>query len=99
MTIKKFSAGITFSYQSFIERIDEAFEEEILGQEFFPGLKNYRMENNKGQVVFDIRAGWQFTPSSEISLFVKNVFNKEYMGRPGDIQPPRSISLQYVLRF
>jgi outer membrane receptor protein involved in Fe transport len=99
MNIKHFSAGITFSYQSFIERIDEAFEATILGQEFFPGLKDYRMKNDKGAIIFDIRAGWQIAPSSEITLFVKNVFNKEYMGRPGDIQPPRTISIQYILRF
>jgi outer membrane receptor protein involved in Fe transport len=99
MSVNKFNVGFTFSYQSFIERIDEAFEAEILGQEFFPGLKDYRLENNKGQIVFDIRAGWQITPSSGISLFVKNIFNKEYMGRPGDIQPPRSISLQYLLKI
>jgi outer membrane receptor protein involved in Fe transport len=99
MNIKHFNAGITISYQSFIERIDEAFEATILGHEFFPGLKDYRMKNDKGQVVFDIRAGWQVTASSEITLFVKNMFNKEYMGRPGDIRPPRSISLQYILRF
>lgn len=99
MIIKHFSTGITFSYQSFIERIDEAFEAEILGQEFFPGLKEYRMKNDKGAIVFDIRAGWQITASSEITLFIKNLFNKEYMGRPGDIQPPRTISIQYVLRF
>jgi len=95
----KFNTGITIVYQSFIERIDEAFEMTILGQEFFPGLKEYRMEHNKGQVVFDLRAGWQLTPSSAISLIVKNIFNQEYMGRPGDIQPPRTISLQYLLKI
>jgi outer membrane receptor protein involved in Fe transport len=99
MTVKNFSTGIAFSYQSFMERIDEAFEMKILGQEFFPGLKEYRLENNKGAIVFDFRVGWQVTPSSGISLFVKNIFNKEYMGRPGDIQPPRSISLQYLFKI
>jgi iron complex outermembrane receptor protein len=97
--LKKFSAGITLSYQSFIERIDEAFEAEILGQEFFPGLKEYRAENNKGAVVLDFRIGWQLTESSGISLNVKNIFNQEYMGRPGDIQPPRNISIQYLLKI
>jgi outer membrane receptor protein involved in Fe transport len=99
MTIKHWSAGLTFSYQSFIERIDEAFEATILGQEFFPGLKEYRIKNDKGAIAFDIRAGWQITATSEITLFVKNLFNKEYMGRPGDIQPPRTISLQYIFRI
>ncbi len=97
--IKNYSAGLTITYQSFIERIDEAFEMEILGQEFFPGLEEYRNENDKGAIVVDLRAGWQFTPSSGISLIVKNVFNREYMGRPGDIQPPRNITVQYILKL
>jgi iron complex outermembrane receptor protein len=94
---RTFDAGITVVCRSFMERIDPAFEEEILGQYFFPGLKEYRQENNKGAVVFDLRLGWQITPSSKISIFVKNLFNKEYMGRPGDIQPPCSVSVQYLL--
>lgn len=97
--VKSFSSGITVTYQSFIERIDEAFEMEILGQEFFPGLKEYRMDNNKGAVIFDFRAGWQVTPSSGFNLIIKNILNQEYMGRPGDIQPPRNISLQYLLKI
>jgi iron complex outermembrane receptor protein len=96
---KKFNTGITVAYQSFIERIDEAFEEEILGQEILPGLKEYREENDHGAVVFDFRLGWQVTPSSSFSIIGKNIFNQEYMGRPGDIQPPRNISLQYVLKI
>jgi iron complex outermembrane receptor protein len=97
--IKGFSTGITLTYQSFMERIDEAFEMEILGQEFLPGLKEYRLENDKGVVVLDFRVGWQITKSSGVNLMVKNILNQEYMGRPGDIQPPRNISLQYLLKI
>jgi iron complex outermembrane receptor protein len=71
----------------------------ILGQEILPGLKEYRAENDQGAVIFDFRFGWQATPSSSISLIAKNLFNQEYMGRPGDIQPPRNISLQYILKI
>jgi iron complex outermembrane receptor protein len=99
MIAGQFSTGLTLVYQSFMERIDEAFEEEILGQEILPGLKEYRQEHNEGSVVIDFRFGWQATPASMISLIVKNLFNQEYMGRPGDIQPPRNISLQYVLKI
>jgi len=96
---RKFDAGITIVYTSFMERIDEAFEEEQLGQYFFPGLKKYRIENDKGSVVFDLRIGWHFTAASRISFLVKNLLNEEYMGRPGDIQPPRSIWAQYILKI
>ena len=95
----KMNAGVTIVYQSFIERIDPAFEEKILGQEIMPGLKDYRAEHDHGAVVFDIRAGYQVSHSSSFSLIVKNLFNEEYMGRPGDIQPPRNISLQYLLKI
>ena len=91
--------GITGQYRSFMERIDEAFEEPVLGQYFFPGLKDYRKENNKGALILDLRLGWQVGPASKISLHIKNLFNKESMGRPGDLQPPRNISLQYVLKI
>lgn len=96
---KKFDTGLTMVYNSFMERIDAVFEEETLGRYFFPGLKAYRQKNNKGYMSIDFRFGWQITPTSKISLQVKNLFNKEYMGRPGDIQPPCSVNLQYVLKI
>ncbi len=96
---KNFDTGITMVYNSFMERIDAAFEEKILGRYFFPGLKAYRQKNNKGYMFMDFRFGWQMTTTSKINLQVKNLLNKEYMGRPGDIQPPRSVNLQYVLKI
>jgi len=95
----RFSTGLNFVYTSHVERIDEAFEDKILGKEIFPGLKKYREENDKGSVVFDFRMAYQVSNSSRLSLFIKNIFNAEYMSRPGDIQPPRSISLQYSLNI
>jgi outer membrane cobalamin receptor len=92
-----FSAGISLIYTSFMERIDNAFEDRILGQEIFRGLKDYRAEHNQGAVVFDLRCSYQFTESSRVSVLVKNLFNKETMGRPGDLQPPCNLTIQYLL--
>ena len=80
-----------------MERIDEAFEEPIIGTEIFPGLKEYRQENNTGEIIFDFRISYAFTPSTSLSFIAKNILNNEYMGRPGDIQPPRSFTLQFLL--
>jgi len=99
LIFNRFSTGLNFVYTSHIERIDAAFEDKILGQEIFPGLKSYREENDKGFVVFDFRLAYQVTAASKLSLFFKNIFNAEYMGRPGDIRPPRQISLQYSLNI
>ncbi|MBW6459335.1 MAG: TonB-dependent receptor [Bacteroidales bacterium] len=98
-SLQKFSTGLTVSYQSFIERIDMAFEEKILGQEIFPGLKEYRQENDKGAVIIDWRFSWQVSSASRISIIIRNLTNKEHMGRPGDIQPPRNFTLQYLLNI
>jgi len=97
--IKKFSAGISVVYRSFMERIDNAFEDVILGQEIFPGLKEYRQKNDHGNWVFDLRASYSLTTSTRLAIIAKNIFNEEYMGRPGDIQPPRNITLQAVVKF
>ncbi|MDB4584586.1 TonB-dependent receptor [Draconibacterium sp.] len=97
--IQRFSIGISAVYRSFMERIDAAFEERILGQEIFPGLKKYRQENNQGNWVFDFRIACNVSSSTRLSLIAKNLFNKEYMGRPGDIQPPGNITLQAVVNF
>jgi len=97
--VRKFSFGLSTIYRSFMERIDEAFEEPILGTEIFPGLKQYRQEHNTGQVIFDIRASYSITQATRLSIIVKNLFNQEYMGRPGDIQPPLSFTLQFLVNL
>ncbi|MEN8116576.1 MAG: TonB-dependent receptor [Bacteroidota bacterium] len=93
----RLSAGMSVTYRSFIERIDAAFEEMILGQAIFPGLKEYRQQNNQGNWVFDLRIAYNVTTSTRVSVIAKNLFNKEYMGRPGDIQPPANITIQAVI--
>ena len=96
--IQKFSVGMSVVYRSFMERIDAAFEDKIIfGQAIFPGLKEYRQENNHGNWVFDFRIACNVTYSTRLSIIAKNLFNKEYMGRPGDIQPPANITLQAVI--
>ncbi len=90
---KRFSVGITTVYRSFMERIDPAFEEPVFGMEIMPGLKKYREENDKGAVIFDVRAAYNPTEKTTFSVIAKNILNKEYMGRPGDIRPPRNVAV------
>jgi len=99
LSYRKFSAGISMVYRSFMERIDWAFEEKLLGHEIFPGLLKYRQQNDKGAVVFDFRIAYRLIPQTKLSLIVKNLFNKEYMGRPGDIRLPRNFSVQLLMKL
>lgn len=96
---KKVSVGVSMIYRSNMQRIDPAFEEKILGIEIMPGLKKYREENNKGAVIFDLRAAYQLTTGVNFSFVAKNIFNKEYMGRPGDLRPPRNFALQLIVKW
>ena len=96
----KIKTGISFNYHSFIKNIDEAFEDPvILGMPIFPGLKEYRQKHNKGNFTLDLRFSYQISFSSKVSLILKNALNNENMERPGDIQPPRNLALQYLLRL
>ena len=99
VNIRKMAFGLNFLYNSFMERIDEAFEEKILGQEIFPGLKDYRGKNDKGHFVLNLRMSYKILKILKLSLIFNNILNEEYMGRPGDIQPPANFTLQCVVRI
>ncbi len=92
---KNLEAGFTLLYHSFMERIDKVFEEPILGIEIFRGLKAYRQTHNNGNMVVDFRIAYHFPKHIRLSLLVNNLTNTEYMGRPGDIRPPRTFQLQF----
>ncbi len=91
---KAFETGISIRYNSFMERIDNAFEDKILGMEIFPGLKTYRQNHTQGNTVVDLRMAYTFLRQLRISFIINNLLNAENMGRPGDIRPPRNFTLQ-----
>ncbi|NTW31630.1 MAG: TonB-dependent receptor [Bacteroidetes bacterium] len=111
VSYKKVTAGISIDYHSYMINIDKAFEDTIRWADgkpiiqygkpmmFLLGLKEYRLKHNKGDIVFDFRISYQVVENSKISIVVKNLFNREYMLRPGDVQPPRNIAIQYALQF
>lgn len=115
ISFRKVSAGISFNYFSNMVNIDKVFEDQIIisynggtmpavdqnGKPLyiFPGLKEYRAEHNTGEYFFDARLSWQFNANSKLSVIVKNLLNREYMVRPGDVQAPRNITFQYSFRM
>jgi len=84
---KVFSLGISGNYNSKIEAIDV-----ILGA--LVGIEKYRQRNNHGFKTFSARIG--FFPSEHLRFMfiVDNLFNEEYMQRPGLLQAPRSFTLR-----
>jgi iron complex outermembrane receptor protein len=103
LSFGRFTAGITYCYTSNMVNIDKTFEQPLIpglpDTEILPGLKAYREEHNKGYSVLDVRIGFTPTETSHFGLLVKNILNNEYMTRPGYIEAPRNVALQYSITF
>ncbi|MDX1650977.1 MAG: TonB-dependent receptor [Brumimicrobium sp.] len=101
---KKVMIGFSARYNSFMENIDGTFENGVNvpfsgNTQILPGLKEYREKNNTGDLVFDSRLGYRINENFMINGIINNVFNREYMTRPGDIQAPRQFILQIQIKF
>jgi outer membrane receptor protein involved in Fe transport len=59
-----------------------------------PGLKDYRDQHNKGFIRTDASLSWKMNQQLTISFLIKNLFNEEYLIRPGDIGAPRNIAFR-----
>lgn len=98
-TYKRIELGINGIYKSKMLNIDNVFLNEFTREDILPGFYDYWMNNNKGYTVVDGYLAYLLFKKSSLSFSVKNIFNAEYMGRPGDVMPHRSYSLQYKLEF
>jgi iron complex outermembrane receptor protein len=93
---RKISFGTSLRYTSFMENIDRIFTSGLLDALFPPGLgiQDYRNYHRNGDMIIDMRAGFEHSKNFRFSIIVKNVFNHIYMQRPGDMQPPRAFMVQ-----
>jgi iron complex outermembrane receptor protein len=88
---KKFNLGLNLYIKSKILNIDDVF----LTTPILPGFDDYWAGHNTGYSALDWNIGYKINDKFTLSLAVKNITNTEYMGRPGDIQPPRNFSLRF----
>jgi len=99
-TYKKLSVGFSTRYNSYMKNVDAIFEQPIGGTTYLlPGLKEYREANQRGALVFDVRMSYEIKKEIKLNLILNNLFNAEYVSRPGDIQAPRNfiVQLQFSL--
>ena len=96
-TYKAISLGISSRYNSYMKNIDRVFEDGVLGEELLVGMAYYRSVFNKGVAVFDARFWYQINEAFKVNFIANNLFNKEYVSRPGDVQAPRNFILQMQL--
>jgi iron complex outermembrane receptor protein len=82
-----------------MENIDEVFLDPIFGEMILPGFPDYWAQNNKGYTIMNARILYDVAAFLNVGLILRNLTNTEYMGRPGDIRPPRNITFQLTFRF
>ncbi len=94
ITYKRIGLGVYTYYNSSIKNLDIFFLE-LLG-----GLKkdNYWQTYSEG-IVSDVRLSFKAARLLDVSLFCKNIFNKEYMEVPGNTNPPRNFTVQLTAQF
>jgi len=95
----RFTLGYTIIYNSRMENIDEVFLSPIIGELILPGFPDYWAEHNNGYTIMNARILYDVAAFMNVGLILRNLTNKEYMGRPGDIRPPRNITFQLTFRF
>ena len=101
---KNISIGFSARYNSYMTNIDKIFEDGVTladgsNVQILPGLKDYRIKNNTGSLVFDARIGYNIKDHYRIGFIINNVLNTEYVTRPGDVRGPRSFVLQLQIKF
>ncbi|MCK9613669.1 MAG: TonB-dependent receptor [Bacteroidales bacterium] len=98
-----FTLGVAYNYCSNIIRVDKAFEEPLIpglsSTQLLPGFKEYRDKNNKGYHLIDLRLLFNISKQHRIGVFLNNILNQEYMTRPGFVEAPINIAIQYTLGF
>ncbi len=96
---KKIRLGTTIIFRSKTERIDEIFIDPLVGNMILPGFPEYWKDHQKAHWIVNARVGYKISRRGELTVHAKNLLNKEYIIRPGDIGPPRNFSLQLSWNF
>jgi outer membrane receptor protein involved in Fe transport len=91
--------GVDMYARSKTLNIDDVFLNPATREEILPGFYDYWLENNTAYFLMDGNFGYRLTNALKVSVALKNITNTEYMGRPGDIQPHRNLSLRLSGRF
>ncbi|MBL7764482.1 MAG: TonB-dependent receptor [Chitinophagaceae bacterium] len=107
-TYQRVTIGTTILYNSFMQNVDEVFQnskpnENIFGQLFqagtgIPGtVDEFRKKYNKGTFLWDIRASVNLSKQVKLALVAKNILNTVYAERPAILGAPRNFTLQLAV--
>lgn len=106
---KGFTFGVTGSYFSFMENIDNVFA--TILPSFYSYAANHLKKGSslndvkpkfKGDFILDMRIGYHFTKENRdfnFSFNVKNITNREYTLRPALLEAPRTYGFRMDMTF
>ncbi len=80
--------GTNLRYNSFMLRIDQAFEN------FIPGVVDFRQKRPNGDFIADFRLSYELRSDLRLAFLIRNALNRDYMIVPGNIGAPRTFGLQ-----
>lgn len=100
----KIAVGTTFKYFSRLVNLDKAIEEfenyTISTGTLQPIMyMNYFNNRNTGHPIFDFRLSYAINEQHKLAVISANILNRVYSLRPLRAEPPRTIMLQYSLKF
>ncbi len=106
---KRITFGVNVIWRSSMENVDRLFCDErdpstvsentyesykLFSSFILPGYWDYRIDHADQQFInIDARFGFKFSEELRASFIVKNLFNQEYVGRPGDMYAPRRFEI------
>jgi outer membrane receptor protein involved in Fe transport len=98
---KGISIGGSIRYNSFMRNIDLVFTQSILESDAIgiTGINQARDKFKDGDLIIDLRAGYQVTKTARLGFIVNNLLNREYMSRPANMMPPRTFAMQLALKI
>ena len=97
---KKISLGGSMRYNSFMKNIDYIFTSELLPiLTGISGINEAREKFKDGDLIIDLRAGYQMTKKARLGFIVNNLLNREYMSRPANMMMPRTFAMQLALKI
>lgn len=88
----RWTAGVSYRFNSGIENIDLAFISVPLNL-FIQDIEKGLTQSSGGMHYTDIRIHYQIKNQWKTGFVINNLFNRIYMLRPADLQPPRSVQL------
>jgi len=96
---KKITIGGSMRYNSFMKNIDYIFTDPIVEALGITGINESREKFKNGDLIIDLRAGYQMTKTARLGFIVNNLLNTEYMSRPANMMPPRTFAMQLALKI